>query len=206
MNSVNTPNAPTELAKPGAEKRERILAVAEEIFFRNGYRGTTLDMICSELGVTKPYVYYYFRNKLEIFEMLSWRASVACLTAFKFPPGDMRPAHERLAEGLRRFMKANIENFRSGTFAYRDASAFRPEFNDKLRTMADDFYVDLCALLEAARNEGRIDYEDTKLTALGIGSLAGFLFTWYRPEGRLSPEKMVDQMTAMLFKLVGWKE
>jgi AcrR family transcriptional regulator len=40
------------------DKRERILAVAEDLFYRNGFAGTTLDMICAELGVTKPFVYY----------------------------------------------------------------------------------------------------------------------------------------------------
>lgn len=193
------------MAEPdsNADKRDRILAAAEDLFFRLGFRGATLDMICAELGVTKPYVYYYFRDKQHIFETLAWRASFACLTAFRFPPEDTRPAHLRLAEGLHRFMQANIENFRSGTFAYREPSAFRAEFNDELRALANGFYDDLRALLDAGRNEGRLNFDDTTLTAFAIGSIAGFLYTWYRPEGRLPPEAMVAKMTAMLYKLVG---
>lgn len=204
---AKTPKAPSTLVATGAatadDKRERILATAEELFFRHGYPGTTLDMICAELGVTKPFVYYYFKDKQAIFETLCRRASVACLTAMKFESGDARPAHLRLADGLRRFIAANVANFRSGTFAYRDKASLRSEFQDELRTLANAFYDDLCALLDQGRAEGKLSFEDTKLTAMAMGSVAGFMYTWYHPDGRLPPEEMARELTAILFKMVG---
>ena len=62
---------------PGTDaKRAQILSTAERLFHAQGYAHTTMEQIVLELGVTKPYVYYYFHNKLEIFETLSWAPTV----------------------------------------------------------------------------------------------------------------------------------
>ena len=47
--------------------RDRLLAGAAELFTRKGYNGTTVREIVAGAGVTKPVLYYYFRNKEGIY-------------------------------------------------------------------------------------------------------------------------------------------
>ena len=47
--------------------RQRLLASAAELFARKGYASTTVREIVEEARVTKPALYYYFRNKEEIY-------------------------------------------------------------------------------------------------------------------------------------------
>ena len=47
--------------------RDRLLAGAAELFTRKGYNGTTVREIVAFAGVTKPVLYYYFRNKEGIY-------------------------------------------------------------------------------------------------------------------------------------------
>jgi AcrR family transcriptional regulator len=184
-------------------KRERILKVAERLFHAQGYADTTLEQIVRELGVTKPYVYYYFHNKQEIFEVLSWRPTVACFTALDFPAGDDRPAHLKVADGIERLIRATVEYHPSAFFAYRDPQAFRPEFAAAQKQIANHFYDKLCALMEQARREGTLDFRETKITALAACSLPGFLYSWYRPDGRLSPQEVVGELTALAWRVIG---
>jgi AcrR family transcriptional regulator len=46
--------------------RERILMVAKMLFAQQGYAGTSIADIASELGTTKAAMYYYFSSKEEI--------------------------------------------------------------------------------------------------------------------------------------------
>jgi AcrR family transcriptional regulator len=48
------------------DTRERILAVAQELFIEQGYDGTSLREIADRLGFTKAALYYHFRSKDEI--------------------------------------------------------------------------------------------------------------------------------------------
>ncbi len=52
------------------DTRERILAVANELFIEQGYEGTSLREIADRLDITKAALYYHFRSKDEILETL----------------------------------------------------------------------------------------------------------------------------------------
>ncbi len=56
--------------------RDRLLTVAAELFARKGYAATTVRELVAAAGVTKPVLYYYFRNKEGIYLELM-RASLA---------------------------------------------------------------------------------------------------------------------------------
>lgn len=191
-------------ATPGTdEKRERILKVAEQLFASQGYANTTLEQIVHELGMTKPFVYYYFRNKQEIFETLSWRPAVACFTAMDFAPEDRRPAHVKVSEGIERLIRATINHHPAAFFAYREPQVYRPEYLTAQKMLANHFYDRLCALLEEGRRDGVFDFTETRITALAACSLPGFLYNWYRPDGRLPPDDVIRELTRLALRVIG---
>ena len=55
-------------------KRERILATAVDLFYRQGYGKTTLEQVASELQVTKPFIYAHFASKNELLAEICSRA------------------------------------------------------------------------------------------------------------------------------------
>ena len=46
---------------------ERVLQDAWELFQRRGYLGVSMDEICQRCEITKPTLYYYFKNKENLF-------------------------------------------------------------------------------------------------------------------------------------------
>ncbi len=54
--------------------RQRLLEGAAELFTRKGYAATTVREIVAAAGVTKPVLYYYFRNKEGIYLELMQQA------------------------------------------------------------------------------------------------------------------------------------
>lgn len=185
------------------EKRERILRVAEALFSKQGYANTTMAQIVEKLGVSKPFVYYYFHNKQDIFETLSWRPTVECFSALEFEEDAALPAHLRVSKGLERLIRATIDHYPSAFFPYREPQVYRPEYRTAQKKMARHFYARLCELMEQGRQEGMLEFEETKITALAACSLPGFLFYWYRPHGRLSSEAMVAELTKLSCRVMG---
>lgn len=57
----------TLLAK-GEDRRQRILAVAERLMTRNGWRGTTLGQIAQEAGVTPAGLLHHFASKEQLLQ------------------------------------------------------------------------------------------------------------------------------------------
>lgn len=184
-------------------KREAILQTATTLFASQGYDRTTMAQIAQQLGVTKPYVYYYFRNKQEVFELLSWRPAVACFTAMDFEEGDPRSAQEKVRAGLSRLIGATIEHYPAAFFPYREPQVYRPEFKAQLRRLADDFYAKLCVLLEQGRSAGWFHLAQTRIAAQAACSIPGFLHQWWRPDGRLPPEAVQGELTDLACRMLG---
>jgi len=184
-------------------QRERILQAAARLFAAQGYANTTMAQIVRELGVSKPFVYYYFRDKQEIFETLSWKPAVECFTVLDFADTDTRRASEKVMQGLERLIRATIENQPVAFFPYREPQVYRPEYLAAQKKLANHFYDRLCPLLEQARRDGDLDFNDTRITALAACSLPGFLYNWYRPGGRFSPDEVVAELTMLASRVIG---
>lgn len=205
--SAASPKRRQQSATPGTDaKRERILQVAERLFAAQGYANTSLAQMVAELGVSKPFVYYYFHNKQEIFETLSWRAAVACFTTMDFAADDTRAAHVKVAEGLARLIRATIAHYPAAFFGYREPQVYRPEYLTAQKQLANHFYDQLCPLLEQGRRDGKFDFSETRITALAACSLPGFLHAWYRPDGRLSADAVASELTQLAWRVVGLRE
>ena len=52
--------------RTGAETRAEAQRVALALFISQGYESTSLRQIADQLGITKPSLYYHFKNKQEI--------------------------------------------------------------------------------------------------------------------------------------------
>lgn len=184
-------------------QRERILQAATDLFARQGYANTTMAQIVRALGVTKPFVYYYFRDKQEIFETLSWRPTVDCFTSLDFAAGDARPAVEKVKEGIERLIRATVVHHPCAFFPYREPQVYRPEYIAAQKKLAHHFYDQLFPLLEEARSDGDLDFQDTRITAFAALSLPGFLYSWYRPDGRLSPDQVIAELSLLAWRVLG---
>jgi len=51
-------------------KKKEILEVALEIFSKKGYENTSLEEIAQKVEITKPAIYYHFKNKNELYNQI----------------------------------------------------------------------------------------------------------------------------------------
>jgi AcrR family transcriptional regulator len=185
------------------DKREAILEVAARLFFAQGYAHTGVEQIARELGVSKPFIYYYFGSKQDIFETLTQRPMQACFSAMDFAADDTRPAHVKLQQGLERLIGTVLAQYPVAFLAYLEPQVLRPAYLAAQRKLARHFYARLAELLEQGRRERTLEFTDARLTARAVSSLPGFLYTWYRPEGRLPPAELTRELVAMAWRLIG---
>ncbi len=83
---------------------DRLLDVAQDLFARQGYAGTSVSEIVAAAGVTQPMLYYYFANKQALFEALLDRAHTSFLAVLRRPFPAGRSAKERLSDLCRRLV------------------------------------------------------------------------------------------------------
>lgn len=85
-----------------SDTKDRIRAVAMELFAERGYEKTSLREIAERLGVTKAALYYHFRTKEDIVVSLSddLRRGIDDIVAWA---GQTPPGRDRAEQILRRY-------------------------------------------------------------------------------------------------------
>lgn len=129
----------------GQTVRERLLSGALQLFSNKGYAATTVREIVEAAGVTKPALYYYFRNKEGIFRELmqeAWQRFEGLLEETRQEGGTAQERILRLAEKLYRLFLERIEIARIALSVHYGPFQGRPVFDiesshQKIRTLIE---------------------------------------------------------------------
>src|SRR5438309_1161027 len=97
------------LAPPAADNREAILTAAQIEFGTHGYKGATIKGIAARAGISPALVYWYYRDKEDLFQAVIIRISDQLLSVSGLVSFD--PAEEPAAM-LTRFVESYQAMFR----------------------------------------------------------------------------------------------
>lgn len=100
--------------RPSGEARERILAAATELFYRDGIRAVGVDAVVRESGVAKMTLYAHFKSKDELVAACLSRQGDACRERFA-----------RALEGVPEQLEPRVDAFFSALGAWFSEPDFR---------------------------------------------------------------------------------
>lgn len=98
--------------------RQRLLEGAAELFTQKGYAGTTVREIVAAGGVTKPVLYYYFRNKEGIYLELMRQAFTRVEDLLQAALEDQGSATQKLLHLCDRVYSLFMENVKVARVMY----------------------------------------------------------------------------------------
>jgi AcrR family transcriptional regulator len=180
-------------------KREAVLAAAASLFCQRGYDATQMADVARLLGVTKPVIYYYFRNKEDVL--------VACFeVGFEqieatLRRNDVKAANgaERLRSALRAYALIMTEDF--GKCTARIPTGGLSEVNRKLiRTHRRKFDKRIRLLVKDAIADGSMSACDPKLATFTILGSINWIGFWHQPDGEWSAAQIAESIVDQLFR------
>lgn len=196
---------PTEAQPPGASpwaarrrrprdhavKREAVIRAAARAFNERGYHHTSLDDIATDLGVTKPTVYYYVANK----EQLLFECFLAGLT----PIREALIEAERRAGTARDRLNAVIRGYAAAIASEYGWCMVRAHDQDlgmemrrQINALKSEIDQGMRRLLRAGIDDGSVRSCDPKITAFAIAGALNWIAHWYRADQALSGTEVAD--------------
>lgn len=159
--------SPTRIQK---KNRAAILEAALEMFSTHGFRGTTVDQIATQAGLSKPNLLYYFPSKEAIFNKLmaqlldTWLDPLRALD----PKGD--PLAEILAYVQRKLQMSRDYPRESRLYANEIVQG-APRLLETISTDLNALVEEKSALLETWMQAGKINRAHPKHLLFSIWSL-----------------------------------
>ena len=132
---------------PDISVRNRLLSAATELFSSKGYSATTTREIVAAAGVTKPVLYYYFRNKEGIYLELMREVFTKLDILLNVSRSQRGSATQRLLRLSNQVFTLFLENIPSATLMFNiyygppqgapffDFDAYFLKFEDTIRRL-----------------------------------------------------------------------
>ncbi|MEC1262231.1 TetR/AcrR family transcriptional regulator [Bacillus swezeyi] len=169
--------------KKKSNTQEAIVEAAFTLIARHGLKSTSLSMIASEVGISKPAIYYYFSSKEELVDYLFHLVFADHHFSAYFSINEYTKENFKkrlIADGMRYF-----EEYKHNTPALKVVHEFvlsaaqRPKYEKKLKSIMEHFLEGFDALLSYGVELGVISSQNTKVNAhtlaLVIDNLGNFM-------------------------------
>jgi AcrR family transcriptional regulator len=178
-------------------KRQAILVAAARVFTDRGYNNVSVDDIAKSLGVTKPTLYHYFRNKEEMVVACAQHGVDAIersLDSIRVMSG---PGLAKLQELLHAYAKYVQSDFGSVIVRLggRDLSAANNHKVRQLKQRADQIFREFVA---AGVADGSVVAPDVRVTAFALAGLMNSFGHWFRTSGELSGAQLIEHYLTLV--------
>jgi AcrR family transcriptional regulator len=176
--------------------REQIINSAAVLFGRFGYKKTTMDEIAMATGKGKTAIYYYFKNKEDVFKAVIEREAAELEKALNEAIADKTSPEEKLKAYFYARMRTmlNLSNFYD---AMKNEVLDHLPFINKIRTEVDNKELTLVkSILEEGVEKGDFEVKDLEMAAITlVTSLKGL-------EIPLFVENKVNNMSLYIDNLI----
>ncbi|RJQ87056.1 TetR/AcrR family transcriptional regulator [Amycolatopsis panacis] len=184
-----------------ADRRERLLGAALELFTDNGFRRTRITQLCSKAGVSTRNFYEEFDSLEDVLRTLHNRINSLALQHVSTALDEVAEADAmtRIARLLDAFVAAVTEDPRFPRLNYVEAIGVSPELEAQHQVWVDRWAAFIEIEARRAAAAGAAPDRDYRLTAIAIvGAATGLLREWQAHEPPLPVEEVSAELRALL--------
>ncbi len=191
-----------------AESKARIVRTALALFAQNGYDGTSLKAIATQVGVSTPALYWHFKSKDEIYLTAIEKMLTDFLDAVRGAVHSPEPL-PRFREFVSAHVRYQLERRdEAGIYAQmvgmRHLAASLPdEHRAAIISLQRSYLSELREILLAGRDDGTFSFTDVRATAFAVTTLCEYVHTWFNPDGPLSIDQVVQLYADLAVRMVG---
>lgn len=161
-------------------KRDALLRQAAYAFRTNGYHGTSLSDIAESLGISKPTLYYYVKNKQDLLYQCHLAASEQALGCVCRDTSI--DALERVCRTITDYVRSMISDESYSVIILEERSLNRQQLQDVIRRR-DKFQSEIISMIRDGVKDGTIVPCDPKFAAFSVLGTANWVTKWYRRDG-----------------------
>lgn len=187
------------VAERGALAAREIFEHAMTLFEKQGFHRTSMNEIAEACGVTKPTLYYYFRNKSHLLETLYEQITKTFFDQVRVLSASALPADQRLRQLIEMQVTYNINSSRFLTIFWRE----RHELDDAARTQLAQLERGFEKMVQGIVDDGLADGSfkpcDGKVVTYSILSLLSTVHRWSKYVDK-QPGEIADQVASMALR------
>lgn len=190
-NAVGAPDEQYQL------KKQAVIAEAARAFGRHGANNVSLDEVAAALNVTKPALYYYFKNKQELIYECHELVMRIGDEVLQDAIASESSGYVRISTFIKNYVALLTDRIGAPAILH-DLSAMTPADQKRIVLRRRKFNQQLRQVLEEGIRDGSIAPCDSKLAVFWFMGAVSSISQWYSTDGELSGEKIAEAFIGFL--------
>ena len=181
-------------------RRDQIVQAAAKLFKEFGFNGTSIEDIAREVNLPKGGIYNHIRSKEELLYEIITYGILHFLPTLR----EIKTSRDEIETNFRRAVFANVYSIATQwiSVSSQDRMGLSRQHYLKYRSYRDEVEQIFKDLIKQGIKEGVFRKTDVSLCTYAVLGMCNSITVWYRPDGRLSPEKIAEFFADAAFNIV----
>jgi AcrR family transcriptional regulator len=178
-------------------KREAVLRTAVLMFLERSYARTSMNDVATQLNITKPALYHYFRNKEEILVEIYRLGTDLIDEMLDGIEADEKPGLDKVADFIAGYIRIISGDFGRAVIRLDDGELSKAG-RKVVRGRKREIDHRLRAMIDSGIEDGSIASCDAKIAAFILAGSINWMASWYEPMGPLNLSAITAQYVRMV--------
>lgn len=188
--------------KRALKKKEEILMAAATIVNRRGYAGATMEEIAADLLMTKGALYYYFKNKGDLFFQCYKLVLSSALEEIKEDMLQEGTTEEVLRSMITTHIEYAIEKKETFNLITRPEYIFTEDEMKEVVVLRKEYENLFTEIIQRGIKSGEFHVDDPGTARMIVLGSMNWIQQWYRPNGRKTKEQLQETFGDLILKLL----
>ncbi|GAB3819406.1 TetR/AcrR family transcriptional regulator [Pontibacter rugosus] len=179
-------------------RKEQIEKTATALFKSKGFSATSMRDLATALGIEAASIYSHIKSKEEILQRVCFKMAQEFFEAIDAAEAQKGTATARLKRAIAAHVQVLTKNTEASAVFLHEWRHLSEPMHGTYLALRDKYEARFRSIMQAGISSGEFSVPDEKFAVLTILSGLNWIHTWYKPEGKMAPEEIAENLTEML--------
>jgi TetR/AcrR family transcriptional regulator, cholesterol catabolism regulator len=179
-------------------RKDQIEKTATALFKTKGFSATSMRDLANALGIEAASIYSHIKSKEEILQRVCFKMAQEFFEALDAAESTGLTATERLQAAIVAHVQVLTKNTAASAVFLHEWRHLSEPFLGSYLAMRDKYEARFRDIIKSGIVAGEFTLPDEKFAVLTILSGLNWIHTWYKPDGKMTPQEIADNLSAML--------
>jgi AcrR family transcriptional regulator len=183
------------ITKQKSKRKREIIQKATQLFQKQGYAATSMRDLASFIGIEAASLYSHIKSKEEILQTICFQMAEDFFESLNKVELENLSEDLKLKEAIKSHVQVVTKDTASSAVFFSEWRHLSEPFLGDFLSMRNSYENRFITILIEGYKNGVFKKMDAKFTVLALLSSINWMPEWYKPQGKLSPEEIAENVT-----------
>src|SRR6185503_17041612 len=182
----------------GIKRKDQITKVAMNKFREKGYRAASMRELANHVGIEAASFYNHFDSKESILKEICFRIANDFFTGVEKALKEEKRLDKMLEHAIRSHISVITSNLDASAVFFHDWRYLSEPYLSEFKEMRKQYENIFRKIIREGMTRKIFGKQDETFIMLMIFSSLNWVYEWYDPEGKFSPEQIAENLAKLI--------